>query len=123
MKLGVMDHWLEGDFNKPMFDGNWHLIVYSYDHTTSKMTYYFDGAVVTGLTSTQTDLKNGSAPFGAVNFTNSDKFIIGGWNKHANATGPTDGWISSYTGAVDQFRLYGKALTAAEVTALFNGKM
>lgn len=123
MKFGLMDQWLEGTFNKPMFDGNWHHIVYVYDQTTSKMTYYFDGAVVTGLTATQTDVKNGGNPRGAINFSNANKFILAGWNKHANAAGPTDDWVKSYNGAMDQFRLYGKALTASEVSALYSSKL
>lgn len=123
MKLGLMDQWLEGTFVKPVFDGNWHHIVYSYDQTTSKMTYYFDGALVTGMTPTQTDVKNGGAPRGAVDFSKAGQLIIGGWNKHGNASGPTDGWISSYSGSLDQFRLYGKALSATEVSALYNSKL
>ena len=122
MKFGLMDQWLEGTFEKPMFDGSWHHIVYAYDQTTSKMTYYFDGAVVTGLSAGQTDAKNGGNPRGAVDFSKATNMILGGWNKHANVTGPTDGWISSYSGGMDQFRLYGKALTSTEVLALFNGK-
>lgn len=123
MKLGVMDQWLEGDFQKPVFDGSWHHIVYSYDQTTSKMTYYFDGAVVTGMTATQTDVKNNGAARGAVDFSKAGQLIVGGWNKHANAAGPTDDWIKSFTGTIDQFRLYGKALSASEVTALYNSKL
>lgn len=106
-----------------MFDGNWHHIVYVYDQTTSKMTYYFDGAVVTGMTATQTDVKNGGNPRGAINFSNANKFILAGWNKHANADGPTDDWVKSYNGAMDQFRLYGKALTASEVSALYGSRL
>ncbi len=122
MKLAVMDQWLEGDFNKPLFDDQWHHIVYSYDQVTSKMTYYFDGALVTGMTATQTDVKNGGSPRGPVDFSNTNKLILGGWNKHGGANGPTDGWISSYSGAMDQFRLYSKALSAAEVTDLYANK-
>lgn len=122
MKLGVMDQWLEGDFVRPVFNGNWHHIVYSYDQATSKMTYYFDGELVTGMTATQTDVKNSGAARGAVDFTKATQWIIGGWNKHANAAGPTDDWIKSYSGSLDQFRLYGKALTGAEVSALYNSK-
>ncbi|HQY12607.1 MAG: LamG domain-containing protein [Ferruginibacter sp.] len=122
MKLGLMDQWLEGTFSKPLFDGNWHHIVYSYDQTTSKMTYYFDGAAVTGMTATQTDVKNGGSPRGPVDLTSAKKLILGGWNKHGGAQGPTDDWIKTYTGAVDQFRLYNKALSATEVQALFANK-
>jgi hypothetical protein len=117
MKLGLKDQWLEGNFNKPVFDGNWHHIVYSYDQPTSKMTYYFDGAVVTGLTNTQT---NGPAN---VNFEEITNVVLGGWNKHANIAGPTDDWVKSYSGMLDQFRLYNKALSATEVQSLFNSKL
>ena len=122
MKLAIMDQWLEGDFNKPLFDGQWHHIVYSYDQATSKMTYYFDGAVVTGLTATQTDVKKSGTPRGAVDFSSAYKLILGGWNKHGGSDGPTDDWIKTFSGAMDQFRLYGKALSATEVSALFNSK-
>lgn len=122
MKFGLMDQWLEGNFEKPMFDGNWHHIVYAYDQATSKMSYYFDGALVTGLSAAQTDAKNGGNARGAVNFSNATNMVIGGWNKHANITGPTDGWISSFTGGIDQFRLYSKALTSTEVAALYTNK-
>jgi hypothetical protein len=122
MKLALMDQWLEGTFTKPLFDNNWHHIVYSYDQATSKMTYYFDGAVVTGMTATQTDVKNGGSPRGPVDLTSAKKLILGGWNKHGAADGPTDDWIKTYTGSLDQFRLYNKALTAAEVQALFTNK-
>lgn len=122
MKLGLMDQWLEGTLSKPLFDGNWHHIAYVYDQTTSKMTYYFDGAVVTGMTATQTDVKNGANPRGPVDLSTAKNLVLGGWNKQAGLDGPTDDWINSYTGAMDQFRLYGKALTAAEVNALYTSK-
>jgi hypothetical protein len=48
---------------------------------------------------------------------------VGGWNKQANIDGPKDPWISGFTGKMDQFRLYGKALTASEVLALYNSKL
>jgi hypothetical protein len=31
-------------------------------------------------------------------------------------------WAKSFNGALDQFRLYNRALSAAEVTELFNSK-
>lgn len=117
LKLGVKDQWLEGSFNKPLFDGNWHHMVYSYNNATAKMTYYFDGQEVTGLTGTQT---NGPAN---VEFSQITNVVLGGWNKHAGIAGPTDDWIRTYNGNLDQFRLYNKALSASEVQALFNSKL
>jgi hypothetical protein len=117
MKIGLKDQWLEGTFNKPMFDGNWHHIVYSYDAPSAKMTYYFDGQVVTDMNNTQT---NGPA---GVNFNGITNVVLGGWNKHAGQPGPTDDWVKSYSGLLDQFRMYNKALSASEVQALFNSKL
>lgn len=121
MKFGLMDQWLEGTFTKPIFDGEWHHIAYVYDETTSKMTYYFDGQLVTGMTATQTDVKNGANPRGPLNLTASSKLVLGGWNKHSgvNIPGPTDSWVSSYLGEMDQFRIYNTALSAAEVQSLY----
>lgn len=116
MKLAVKDQWLEGTFNKPVFNGSWNHIVYSYDNTTKKMTYYFNGVLVTGLAPGQTDVTAN------VDFSNVTNLILGGWNRHASKPGPTDDWVKSYTGALDQFRLYNKALNASEALALFNAK-
>jgi hypothetical protein len=48
---------------------------------------------------------------------------LSGWNKNAGLDGPTDSWISAFTGKMDQFRLYGKVLTASEIMALYNSKL
>lgn len=116
MKVGVKDQWLEGTFPRPMFDNQWHHIVYSYNNTAKKMTYYFDGAEVTGLTAVQTNVNN------SVSFAGSTSFILGGWNKHGGKAGPGDDWIKSFTGILDQFRLYNKPLSASEALALYNTK-
>lgn len=117
MKFGVKNQWLEGDFNKPVFDGNWHHLVYSYDNSTKRMSYYFDGQLVTGLTTTQTNVNN------SVSLTGASNLVIGGWNTHAGLAGATGDWVNSFTGQLDQFRMYNKALTAAEVQTLYNGKL
>src|SRR5690348_13889459 len=50
VKVGVMDQWMEwpdaNKMQKPLLDGNWHHFAIVYDETTSKMSYYFDGALV-----------------------------------------------------------------------------
>lgn len=127
VKIAVQDQWFEfvGANRMPgnLLNGNWHHFVITYDQTTSKMTYYIDGTALTGLPSNLTDVKNGGNPRGPLSFNNVSNFIIGGWNKHAGVSGPGDGWINSFTGGIDQFRLYSKPLTASEVTALFNSKL
>lgn len=126
LKLGLMDQWLEfpdgNKFQKPLLDGNWHHIAFVYDQTSSKMTYFFDGAALDSAPASATDVKNGGNPRGPLDMKGATKLIIGGWNKHGGSQGPTDDWIRSYTGSIDQFRLYGKALSAAEINALYTGK-
>ncbi|MBC7934316.1 MAG: LamG domain-containing protein [Rhizobacter sp.] len=116
MKVAVKDQWLEGNFNRPMFDDQWHHIVYSFNNTDKKMTYYFDGVEVTGLANNQYNVSN------AVSFSGASNLILGGWNKHGGAGGPNDDWVKSYNGLLDQFRLYNKALSASEAMALFTSK-
>ncbi|MBL0134950.1 MAG: LamG domain-containing protein [Chitinophagaceae bacterium] len=126
-KLYLMDQWFEftgaNRMTGNILNGNWHHVAIAYDQTTSKLTYYVDGAALTGLASSLTDVKNGANPRGALNLANGGNFIVGGWNKHVGLDGPTDSWINTYSGAMDQFRLYAKALTASEITALYNSKL
>jgi Concanavalin A-like lectin/glucanases superfamily len=128
-KIAVKDQWFEftpGNGRMPgnLLDNNWHHMAIVYDAATSKLTYYIDGAALTGLGSNLTDVKNGASPRGPVNFTNTYNFVIGGWNKHASLGNgaPGDSWIQSWQGGLDQFRLYSKALSATEVLALYNSK-
>ena len=116
MKVGVKDQWLEGNFNRPMFDDQWHHIVYSFNNAAKKMTYYFDGVEVTGLSNAQYNVAN------SVSFTGASNLILGGWNKHGGAGGASDDWVKSYNGLIDQFRLYNRALSASEAMALFTSK-
>jgi hypothetical protein len=132
--FAVQDKWVEfrGANRLPnVLNGNWHHLVFTYDETTSKVTAYVDGVAVP-YTGTGNIAGGAATPMGKANFWNSardnlNSFVIGGWNKHVGGLadgfkGAQDPWIHSYSGAMDQFRLYSKALTATEVTALFNSK-
>ena len=121
-KFALMDHWVEytnQSFTKPLFNGQWHHLAFTYDGTTSTVKVYYDGAEV--------PLPPGAAAnfagLGNLNLGNATNLVVGGWNKHAGLSGPADGWINGFTGKMDQFRLYGKALTATEVLALYNSKL
>lgn len=132
--FAVKDNWVEfkGLNRLPnCLDGNWHHLVFTYDESTSKVVAYVDGVAVpyTG----NGNIVGGGNPMGKVKFYNNardnlNSFIVGGWNKHVgglndNFKGPQDPWIHSYSGGMDQFRLYSKALSASEVTALYNSKL
>jgi hypothetical protein len=129
VKLIIQDQWLEftGANRMPgnLLNGNWHHMAFVYDETTSKMTYYVDGRPLEGLPASVTEIKKNGSPRGPMDFANTYNFVIGGWNKHANLGNgaPTDGWIQSWQGGLDQFRLYSKALSAAEILALYNSKL
>lgn len=121
-KFALQDHWVEytnQSFTKPLFDGNWHHLAFTYNETNSTVKVYFDG--------TEVPLPSGAAGnfagVGKLNMKNATNLVLGGWNKHAGLTGPTDGWINGYTGKMDQFRLYGKVLTQSEIQSLYNSKL
>jgi hypothetical protein len=119
-KFALQDHWIEFNgqsFTKPLFNGQWHHLAFVYDETTSILKIYFDGVQV------PTPGNSGNFGIGKLNIKAATNLVIGGWNKHAGLSGPTDGWISGFSGKMDQFRLYGKALSATEITALYNSKL
>ena len=123
-KFALMDHWVEftdKSFKRPLFNGQWHHLAFTYDETTSHLSIYFDGQPV-ATPGTSADFKVNGAPLGPLNLINATNLIVGGWNKQAGVTGPTDSWINGFSGKMDQFRLYGKALSATEVLALYNSK-
>ena len=119
-KFALQDKWVEytgQSFVKPLFNGQWHHLAFTYDETSSILKVYFDGVEV------PTPGASGNLGLGKLNLKNASNLVVGGWNKHAGLTGPTDGWINGFTGKMDQFRLYGKVLTASEVMALYNSKL
>lgn len=121
-KLAIEDNWIDfvGSNRLPkVLDDQWHHVVFVYDATDSKVKAYVDGV----LRVTSGTVTKGGAPRGATPFGNTGNLVVGGWNKHAGIGGAQDGWIHSFSGDMDQFRLYGKALTATEIQALFASKL
>jgi hypothetical protein len=86
-------------------------MAFVYDATTSTMTLYVDG---TANANKQTWGTHGAANMDASKITGLD---IGGMRNIPNM-----GWGQSWDGGLDQFRLYSKALSASEVSALYVGK-
>jgi hypothetical protein len=112
------ENWFELTGNKRMpniYDGNWHHIAFVYDENSSTLKFYRDGAVYQTLEWTG---------HGKLELTPSSvgNFILGGMNKHAGVAGPTDEWMQSWQGGIDQFRLYNKALSDSEIQALYTSK-
>ncbi len=123
-KFLLQDQWFEfinANRIPNILNDQWHHMAFTYDESTSKLTTYVDGNALTGLPPNLTDVKNAGAPRGKLSFKNVSGFVIGG-PSHLALNATPDGWMAKYTGALDQFRLYSKALTAAEITAIFNAK-
>lgn len=115
IKFMLQDNWFEfvGNNRIPkLLNDQWHHMALVYDQSTSVMKLYVDGVASTRTLTTK---------LGALNLTSSTKFILGGVGGQALGTGK-DGWMINWLGGIDQFRMYGTALSATEVAALYNGK-
>lgn len=109
----VSDTWLtwEGGNKIPgIQDNNWHHLAFVYDATTSKLTLYVDGVANANVPQWGT---HGGIKLDANKIT---ALKIGGRPKEDL------GWGRSWTGGLDQFRMYAKALSASEVQALYTSK-
>ena len=130
--FAVEDNWFvfhNNDRMPKIYDKQWHHIVFVYDQTKAKdpggvgqgpLTTYVDGVAMTGLSKDATSAMSGPLTFNAASVSN---LVLGGWNKHVNISGPTDPWINSFPGSLDQVRFYNKVLSASEVLALYNSKL
>jgi len=109
---------LEGMYDK------WKHLVWSYDGTTSTFALYVDGVMIPlpdSITKRYaSDPAQGGLPLGNLANSNVSKFIIGGFQQHLGSPWANpDGWMLKYTGLMDEFRLYDKALSSSEVNALY----
>ena len=98
----------------------WVHMVVTYDDTTSGFNIYQNG---TSLYKEPLVLKDGDNTYGALKFPGPTKMVIGTWQfetKPSLTSGATaQDWAGSYGGALDELRIYKRALTAQEVSALF----
>ena len=119
-KFVVHGAWLEfvGANRIPgVMDNQWHHWALTYNEATSLMTVFLDGKK---LAITKLVEKDGK-PYGKADLSKSTKFVIGGPPHSALGTTP-DGWMTTFQGGVDQFRMYSKVLTDAEITTLYSSK-
>lgn len=125
-KFNFAGQWLEFTGNNgvarlPDMYGKWHHLAFTYNGNTSQVSAYLDGVKI-NLPASVADRKNGTAPLGPLKFSNVSKFVIGGFQQHIGIRSPADSWMLHYTGMLDQFRVYTKALTDTEINALFTSK-
>lgn len=121
-----VEHWLEPhgfgatDFRPDDMYNEWRHVAWTYDAATSKVGFYINGqkmALPPGAEDRKAD--GAGTPLGALNFKNPTKFIIGGMQNHLGAPfNSPEPWMLPYTGKLDEFRIYNKALSAQEINAI-----
>ena len=117
-----VEHWMEpnGNFRAKDMYGAWRHIAWTYDAATSKVGWFINGqrqALPPGSETRQAD-GNGT-PLGPLNFKDATKFVIGGFQNNAGAPfNSPEPWMLNYTGMMDEFRIYNKALSEIEISAI-----
>lgn len=98
----------------------WTHIAVVYDSSNSQLSIYADGA--------PTSIANkvlGGGNYGAIKYKDVNGLVVGTYQFQTSPSltnhGPED-WANSFNGALDQFRLYNRPLSAAEVQNLYNNK-
>jgi len=117
-----IEHWIEpaNDFRPDDMYGAWRHIAWTYDAATSKVGWYINGEK-RNLPPNAEDRKADAAgtPLGALNFKDPTRFVIGAFQNQLGAPfNAPEPWMLPYTGALDEFRVYNKALSAQEISAL-----
>jgi len=111
------DNWNYAGYNfanawPKMYDGKWHQIGFTYDKATLTGIVYRDGV--------QFDKKTNQT----IAFENPSSVIVGGFQEAAGIVGKyaDNTWMAGFPGKIDQVRLYGTALSAADMAALYANK-
>ena len=88
------------------------MVAFTYDATAKVGTVYRDGA--------QFDQKTNET----IKFENPSQVVVGGYQEAAGVVDNygNNTWMAGFPGKMDNVRLYGKALSSAEVLALFTNK-
>jgi hypothetical protein len=96
----------------------WTHIAVVYDSKTSKLNLYSDGVAVIA------DKVLGGGNYGKVKFNNFNGMVVGTYQFQTDPSltnhGP-ESWAKSFNGAIDQLRIYTRALSQAEIQAFVDG--
>ncbi len=114
------DNWFEwagGQAIAGILNNSWHHFAITYDATTSAMKLYIDGVANPNV---KTWTGHGAIRLAT---TKIGEYRVGRGPRNDDEGDGEGGWLqSSYKGDMDQFRLYGVALSASEVQTLFSTK-
>lgn len=110
------DAWVDFDYKAAgsVLVDKWVYFTVTYDGTTSMLKTYINGEEKTTAT------LDGAAA-GELLFENVGPLVIGDWAQNTSlGSVATEGWASNFKGDIDQVRLYNKAMTAAEISVIYN---
>ncbi len=108
------DHSLYGVYN------NWAHIAWTYNGVDSKYHMYVNGQNITQDIMVERKFGANNTAVGFMAFANVQKFIIGGFQQHTGAPfNAPETWMNTYTGAMDEFRIYDAELTATDIFRLY----
>ncbi len=115
---GNGEEWSE--LKIPNMLNKWTHVAVRYDAATSQLSLLIDGAA--------TAINNkilGGGNYGKIKFKDFNGMVLGTYQFQTSPTltnhGP-ESWAKSFNGALDQFRLYNRPLSNAEITDLFTTK-
>lgn len=103
----------KGGVQVPKGVNAWHQVVMSWDGATSLFKIYVDGVKVSNPEWEQ------RGTTGPLNFYTPTKPVIGAWGTNLPGGGTAEAWQKPMTGMVDELRVFNKALTDAEIGALY----
>jgi hypothetical protein len=116
-QAGGGDNWDYAGYNfthawPHMYDGKWHQVAFTYDANAKTGTVYRDGV--------QFDQKTNEK----IAFASPSQLILGGFQQAAGIQGDYAGnsWMAGFPGLMDNVRLYGTALSASDIQALYTNK-
>lgn len=103
----------------------WTHLAWTYDGTNSRYYFYVNGQNITpdSFVSRSYLINPDDEPLslGFLNFEGLNKLIIGGFQQNLGAPwSAPESWMKTYTGAMDEFRIYNAALTPQDIFRLYS---
>jgi hypothetical protein len=103
--------------------GTWKHMIATYDNTTSKFCLYVGGVKFDGGAALEDrKQREDGDPLGDLKFVDAETLTIGAWADVAKGN-ETWQWAGFFKGNIDEFRIYDKALTEAEVQSLYDAEV
>ncbi len=111
--------WEGGNSIAGLCNNQWHHLVLTYDETTSKMKLYIDGIQNPNVGTWNNPTGGAHGAFRLATHKISE-YRVGAGPSNGFAS---DDWLAcSFKGQLDQLRMYGSVLSAADIQALFASK-